>query len=67
MNSVGLARKGFSEERLASLQKAYRMLHRHRHDSKALLAALDAIAATSEDVALVREFITTSRYGVHGA
>ncbi len=67
VNSVGLARKGFSEERLASLQKAYRLLHRHRHDSKALLQALDAIAAGSEDVAQVRDFITTSKYGVHGA
>ena len=32
VNSVGLERKGFSKERVAALQKAYRVLHKHRHD-----------------------------------
>ena len=40
VNSVGLSRKGYSAERVAALQKAYRLLHRHRHDQKALLTAL---------------------------
>jgi len=67
VNSVGLERKGFSKERIAALQKAYRVLHRHRHDKAALLAGLDAIAATSEDVKLLRDFIASSAQGVHGA
>ena len=40
INSVGLSRKGFSEERVKALQKAYRVLHRNRHDHAALLAGL---------------------------
>ena len=32
VNAVGLERKGFSKERVAALQKAYRILHKHRHD-----------------------------------
>ena len=66
VNSVGLARKGFSPERVAALQKAYRALHRHRHDHDAMMAALDEIAVTSEDVTALRDFIATSKAGVHG-
>ncbi len=68
LNAVGLSRKGFSAERVAALQKAYRILHRHRHDRAAMteeLARLETEAAT-EDVAYLREFILTAKNGVHG-
>lgn len=67
VNSVGLERKGFSKERVAALQKAYRILHKHRHDKAALLAGLEALTATSEDVKLLRDFIAESTQGIHGA
>lgn len=67
INSIGLARKGFSDERVKALQKAYRILHRNRHDHAALLAALAELAATSEDVKFLHEFIATSEAGIHGA
>lgn len=67
VNSVGLSRKGFSDERVAALQKAYRVLHKHRHDRAALLGALEAIAVTSEDVRTLRDFIASAEHGVHGA
>jgi UDP-N-acetylglucosamine acyltransferase len=67
VNSVGLTRKGYSEERVKALQKAYRVLHRHRHDQKTLLAELALIAATSEDVKLLHDFIFGSTQGIHGA
>ena len=67
VNSVGLERKGFSKDRVAALQKAYRVLHRHRHDKSALLAGLEALAAASEDVKLLRDFIAASTQGIHGA
>lgn len=66
VNAVGLERRGFSKERVAALQKAYRLLHRHRHDRTAMLAGLDAIAATSDDVKFLRDFIASSKEGVHG-
>ena len=66
MNSVGLERKGFSKERVAALQKAYRVLHKHRHDQAALLSGLDALGATSEDVKFLRDFIASAKDGVHG-
>ena len=67
VNSVGLSRKGYSDERVKSLQKAYRLLHRHRHDQKSLLAELDSLTASSDDVKLLRDFIADSTQGVYGA
>jgi UDP-N-acetylglucosamine acyltransferase len=66
VNAVGLERKGFSKERVAALQKAYRVLHKHRHDRAAMLAGLEALAETSEDVKVMRDFIASSKEGVHG-
>jgi len=67
VNSVGLERKGFSKERVAALQRAYRVLHKHRHDRAALLAGLDVLAETSDDVKFLRDFIASAKDGVHGA
>ena len=50
INGVGLSRKGYSAERVASLQKAYRILHRNRHDHVAALAALGELAESAPDV-----------------
>ncbi len=67
VNTVGLTRKGFSGERVAALQKAYRVLHRERHDRQALLDSLQALADSSDDVRNLRDFIASAREGVHGA
>jgi UDP-N-acetylglucosamine acyltransferase len=67
VNSVGLSRKGYSDERVKALQRAYRALHRHRHDQRALVAALSELAAASEDVKILHDFITSSTQGIHGA
>ncbi len=67
INSIGLTRKGFSEDRVRALQKAYRVIHRHRHDRAALLAGLEEVAAASEDVRFLRDFIAHSEQGIHGA
>jgi UDP-N-acetylglucosamine acyltransferase len=67
VNSVGLQRKGFSAERVAALQKAYRILHRHRHDRAAMMEALEPVASLSADVKALRDFIASSEQGIHGA
>jgi len=67
VNSVGLSRKGYSDARVKALQKAYRLLHRHRHDQKALLAALAELSAASEDVKFLHDFVAGSEQGIHGA
>jgi UDP-N-acetylglucosamine acyltransferase len=67
INGVGLSRKGYSAERVASLQKAYRILHRNRHDHAAAVAALEELAATAPDVKVLLDFVTSSKAGIHGA
>ena len=68
MNSVGLSRKGYSPERVAALQKAWRVMHRHKHDRAALVAGLEVLAATSEDVKVLLDFIKSApAHGFHGA
>ena len=67
VNAVGLSRKGFSSDVVAALQKAYRAMHRHRHDKAAMLAALDELAATSPDVRYMVDFVRSAKEGVHGA
>jgi UDP-N-acetylglucosamine acyltransferase len=67
VNSVGLSRKGFSDERVAALQKDYRVLHRHRHDHNAILESLEELAKNAPDVAILRDFIVAAKHGVHGA
>jgi UDP-N-acetylglucosamine acyltransferase len=67
INGVGLSRKGYSAERVASLQKAYRILHRNRHDHVAALAALGELAESASDVRVLLDFITSSKAGIHGA
>ena len=68
LNSVGLARKGYSPERVASLQKAYRILHKHRHDRAAMVAALEELAASAPDVGELLDFIKSApAHGIHGA
>jgi len=67
INGVGLSRKGYSAERVASLNKAYRILYRNRHDHAAAIAALGELAASAPDVKVLLDFITSSEAGIHGA
>ena len=67
VNAIGLSRKGFSPETVEALQKAYRILHRHRHDHVAALAALGELAESAPDVRVLLDFITSSKAGIHGA
>jgi UDP-N-acetylglucosamine acyltransferase len=66
VNAVGLSRKGFSPDRVAALQKAYRALHRHRHDQAEALKELAELAEGSADVRALVEFIRSAEHGVHG-
>lgn len=67
INGVGLSRKGYSAERVASLNKAYRILYRNRHDHAAAIAALGELAESAPDVKVLLDFITSSQAGIHGA
>jgi UDP-N-acetylglucosamine acyltransferase len=67
INKVGLARRGFSPERLAVLQKAYRLLLAAKMNTTAALEKMKQLEGppdAMEDVALLIGFIERSQRGV---
>jgi UDP-N-acetylglucosamine acyltransferase len=62
INKIGLQRRGFSEERLASLQKAFRLLLAAKMNTAQALDKMRGLE--SEDVALLVAFIERSQRGV---
>jgi UDP-N-acetylglucosamine acyltransferase len=62
INSVGLQRRGFSEERIKALQKAFRLLLVSKMNTTQALEKMRAL--DGEDVALVVAFIEGSERGV---
>lgn len=64
LNLIGLKRRGFSEERIAQLKQAYRIIFRSKLTLKeALQQARDELSA-SEDARLLIEFVESSERGV---
>lgn len=64
INRIGLQRRGFSEETIGRLKKAYRILFRSKLDMSRALAELDALGDMGPEVAHLREFIAASERGV---
>ena len=70
INKVGLARKGFSPERLALLQKAYRLLLAAKLNTSAALEKMKELQGqpgseeATEDIAYLISFIERSQRGV---
>jgi len=62
INSIGLERRGFSKERIAAIQKAYRIF-KHNNTTQAL-EKLKAEFAGQEDVQRWIEFLEKSKRGV---
>ena len=62
INKIGLQRKGFSEERLEILQKAFRYLLRGKMNTTQALEKIRELEG--EDVKLLAEFIEKSERGV---
>jgi UDP-N-acetylglucosamine acyltransferase len=62
VNAVGLERRGFSKERVAAIQKAYKTFKRNNNTQA--LEKLREEAKSSEDVAMLVRFIESSERGV---
>jgi UDP-N-acetylglucosamine acyltransferase len=65
VNTIGLKRKGFSEERLDALGKIYRLLVSPKLNTTQALERIEAEFPGNEDGAYLVEFIRSSRRGVH--
>lgn len=63
-NSIGLERKGFSSERIKTLQRAFRLLSRSKLNTSQALTELRVQFAASEDVRELVKFIETAERGI---
>jgi len=64
VNSIGLERKGFSEERLKVLGRAFRLLLRSKMNTTQALAKMRESLGESEDVQELIRFIETAERGI---
>jgi UDP-N-acetylglucosamine acyltransferase len=64
VNTIGLERKGFSEERLKVLQRAFRLLLRSKMNTTQALAEIRKSLGDSEDVQELIRFIETAERGI---
>jgi UDP-N-acetylglucosamine acyltransferase len=65
LNTIGLKRHGFSDERLEGLQRAYRLLVRSKLNTTQALERIEAELAGRPDVDDLVEFIRESKRGFH--
>ena len=63
-NTIGLERKGFSKERVQTLDKAFRLLSRSKLNTTQALAEMRANLAGSDDVQELIRFIETAERGI---
>lgn len=64
MNTVGLQRRGFSDERIKRLKHAYRVLLASKLNTSQALERLRSEGDQGEDVAMLVDFIARSKRGV---
>jgi UDP-N-acetylglucosamine acyltransferase len=64
INKIGLSRRGFSEETVSNLKKAYKILFRSKKNMKTSLAELDSLGDLGPEVNHLKEFIRSSKRGV---
>ena len=63
-NTIGLERKGFSAERVKSLQKAFRMLTRSKKNTSQAIEELRKTMGESQDVKELIEFVEKAERGI---
>jgi len=64
VNTIGLERRGFSAERIESIEKAYRLLLRSKLNTSQALEKMRETLASSEDVLSLIRFIESAENGL---
>jgi UDP-N-acetylglucosamine acyltransferase len=65
VNTIGLKRKGFSDERVEELKKIYRILVSPALNTSQALEKIEADFPGNGDAAYIVEFVRTAKRGVH--
>lgn len=63
-NTIGLERKGFSKERVQTLQRAFRLLNRSKMNTTQALAEIKTTHGSSADVQELIRFIESAERGI---
>ncbi len=66
LNSVGLRRRGFSNERISGIKKAYKFIYRSKLNIKQALKAIHEDMEITEDIQAILEFFESSERGIMG-
>ncbi|MCG6550970.1 MAG: acyl-ACP--UDP-N-acetylglucosamine O-acyltransferase [Candidatus Magnetominusculus sp. LBB02] len=64
LNSIGLKRKGFTDERIADLKKAYKILFRDKHILKEAIKHVENELDMNDDIKRLIEFISNNKRGI---
>ena len=64
VNSIGLEREGFSRERIAAIEKAFRLLLKSRLNTTQAVERMRAELGDSEDVGILLRFIESAERGI---
>ncbi len=65
LNRIGLARSGFSRERLQAVERAYRLLIKSKLNTTQALERIEAELPDQQDVQYLVDFIRSSKRGFH--
>lgn len=63
-NKIGMARRGVSEESIASIKEAYRILYRQKMTLAEALEKIEADVPSTPEVEYLLEFIRSSKVGI---
>lgn len=64
LNLVALRRRGFSQETIGGLKKAYRLMYRQRLPMKELESSLEALAKETPEIQMILDLMKTSKRGI---
>jgi UDP-N-acetylglucosamine acyltransferase len=64
LNSEGLKRRGFSQEAISALKKAYKLLYRSNLPFEEAKSEIDALGTEFEEVKVMAEFLKNSQRGI---
>jgi len=64
INTVGLKRRGYTEETIQEIKKAFRILYREQRNTSESLAELEALPDRSTEIDYLIAFVKTSERGI---
>ena len=65
VNSIGLKRRGFSDDTILQIKKAHRFLYRENLNTSEAIAAMEEMEDTGPEISAIISFVRNSDRGIH--